>query len=104
MALPPLRDLAEDLPLLFDHFLKRFGPELGKEAVRIAPDALEVLRRHPWPGNIRELQSVLKQALLRAQGPVLVPVFLPASVRGETPPEAGPRGDAFDWGGFVDER
>ena len=68
ITLPPLRERAEDLPLLVDHFLRRFSPELGKEVDRIAPDALEVLRRHPWPGNIRELQSVLKQALLRATG------------------------------------
>ena len=92
ITLPPLRERAEDLPLLVDHFLRRFSPELGKEVDRIAPEALEVLRRHPWPGNIRELQSVLKQALLRAQGPVLVADFLPASVRGEEEPAGSSRG------------
>jgi DNA-binding NtrC family response regulator len=103
ITVPPLRERAEDLPLLIDHFLRRFSPELGKEVDRIAPDALEVLRRHPWPGNIRELQSVLKQALLRAKGPVLLPDFLPASARGEEEP-TGTSPAPFDWEGFLDDR
>lgn len=77
IRVPALRERADDLPLLVEHFLKRFSPELGKKVDRISPEAMDVLRRHPWPGNIRELQSVLKQALLRAQGPVLVADFLP---------------------------
>jgi two-component system, NtrC family, nitrogen regulation response regulator GlnG len=48
---------------------------------QIAPEAMALLRDYPWPGNIRELQSVLKQALLLAAGPILVPDFLPASLR-----------------------
>ena len=62
-----------------------------------------MLRRYPWPGNVRELQSVLKQALLRAQGPVLLADFLPASVRGEEEP-AGTSAAPFDWEGFLEER
>ncbi len=55
-----------------------------------APEALERLRAYPWPGNIRELQSVLKQALLRASGNVLLPAFLPQSLRGQAPSPASP--------------
>jgi len=58
------------------HYLRRFSRELGREVQEVAPDVLERLRGHPWPGNIRELQSVLKQALLRASGSVLLPAFL----------------------------
>jgi nitrogen regulation protein NR(I) len=82
--LPPLRDRLEDLPLLVEHFLRRFSRELGKDVQQIAPDALDLLRIYHWPGNIRELQSALKQALLQTTGPVLVPEFLPAMVRGES--------------------
>ena len=64
--LPPLRERGDDLPLLIRHFLRRFGRELGRDVREAAPEALERLRAYPWPGNIRELQSVLKQALLRA--------------------------------------
>lgn len=103
IRLPPLRERLEDLPMLVEHFVRRFSPELGKAVDRIAPDALEALRRHPWPGNVRELQSVVKQALLRAQGPVLVADFLPPPVRGGEAPE-GPSNPPFDWEGFLEER
>src|SRR6266481_812129 len=69
--LPPLRERGEDLPLLVRHFLRRFSRELGRAVRHVAPTALEQLRHHDWPGNIRELQSVLKQALLQASGAVL---------------------------------
>jgi len=77
--LPPLRERGDDLPLLIRHFLRRFGRELGRDVREAAPDALETLRAYPWPGNIRELQSVLKQALLRSSGNVLLRNFLPQS-------------------------
>jgi two-component system nitrogen regulation response regulator GlnG len=75
--LPPLRERADDLPLLVRHYLRRFSSELGREVREIAAEALERLRGYSWPGNVRELQSVLKQAILRAHGPVLMPDFLP---------------------------
>ncbi len=84
IKLPPLRERGEDLTLLVEHFLRRFNSELGKNVQQITPEALELLRCYPWPGNLRELQSVLKQALLHATGPVLAPDFLPAAIRGET--------------------
>jgi two-component system nitrogen regulation response regulator GlnG len=75
--LPPLRERGDDLPVLVRHFLRRFSRELGREVQDVAPEALERLRGYSWPGNIRELQSVLKQALLQASGTVLLPAFLP---------------------------
>jgi nitrogen regulation protein NR(I) len=81
IALPPLRERPEDLPLLIDHYLRRLGPGLDRRVERVAPEALELLRRHPWPGNVRELEGTLKQALLRATTPVLVPGDLPGGLR-----------------------
>jgi two-component system nitrogen regulation response regulator GlnG len=75
--LPPLRDRLEDLPILVQHYLRRFSADLGREIREIAPEAQARLRAYSWPGNIRELQSVLRQALLRASGDVLLPGFLP---------------------------
>ena len=75
--LPPLRERGDDLPILVQHYLKRISRELGREIREVAPDALERLRNHPWPGNIRELQSALKQALLQASGTILLIAFLP---------------------------
>jgi two-component system nitrogen regulation response regulator GlnG len=86
--LPPLRERGDDLPLLVRHYLRRFSKELGREVQEVAREALERLCAYSWPGNIRELQSVLKQALLRASGPVLLPAFLP-DLSGK-PVEGGP--------------
>jgi two-component system nitrogen regulation response regulator GlnG len=86
IPLPALRDRGDDLPMLVQHFLRRFGRELGREVREITPEAMELLRRYPWPGNVRELQGVLKQAILQATGTVLVPAFLPEFLH--EPPEA----------------
>jgi DNA-binding NtrC family response regulator len=75
--LPPLRERGDDLPVLVQHYLRRFSCELGREVREVAKEALERLRGYSWPGNVRELQSVLKQAILKAHGPVLLPDFLP---------------------------
>jgi two-component system nitrogen regulation response regulator GlnG len=77
IALPALRDRGDDLTMLVYQYLRRFNRELGREVREVAPEALQRLRTYSWPGNIRELQSVLKQTLLQATGSVLVPAFLP---------------------------
>ncbi len=105
ITLPPLRERGDDLPLLVDYFLGRFGRELGKDARTAAPETLDVLRRHSWPGNVRELQGVLKQALIQATGPVLLPAFLPdltGSPSGSAKPAA--KEVAPDWERFLEER
>jgi DNA-binding NtrC family response regulator len=75
--LPPLRDRGDDLAVLVRHFVRQFSRELGREVRVVSEGALEALGTYPWPGNLRELQSVLKQALLRATGQVLLPAMLP---------------------------
>jgi len=80
IALPALRERGDDLPMLVQHYLRRFSQELGRQVRDIAPEAMEQLRRYSWPGNIRELQGALKQALLQATGAVLIPAFLPESL------------------------
>ncbi|MGZ4975189.1 MAG: sigma-54-dependent transcriptional regulator [Limisphaerales bacterium] len=66
VQLPPLRQRAEDIPALVRYFLQRYGSELGVQT-SIQPDALEFLREQPWPGNIRELENVVRQAMLLAR-------------------------------------
>jgi two-component system nitrogen regulation response regulator GlnG len=103
--LPPLRERGDDLPLLARYFLRRFSRELGREVQDFAPAALERLRGYAWPGNIREFQSVLKQALLRASGPVLLPAFLPDfSGRPEEPGPAAAAGANLNLEGFIGQR
>jgi two-component system nitrogen regulation response regulator GlnG len=102
IRLPPLRARAEDIPLLVEHFIKRFCRELGKSVQHAAPEALQMLQRYSWPGNVRELQSVLKQALLHATGPVLAPEFLPPALGDRLAVER--RRPTAEWELFLKER
>src|SRR5262249_28392527 len=90
IPLPALRERGDDLAMLVQHYLRRFNRELGRKVRDITPEALELLQRYSWPGNIRELQGVLKQALLQTTGTVLIPAFLPESLRMPSEPGAAP--------------
>ncbi|HEX5037298.1 MAG TPA: sigma 54-interacting transcriptional regulator, partial [bacterium] len=68
IQLPPLRDRKEDIPLLAAHLVRKISRESGLSASEIADDALELLLKRDWPGNIRELESKLRNALLFAKG------------------------------------
>ena len=81
ILLPPLRGRREDIPLLVEHYLRLFNIEIGKSITSVAPEAMDLLERFSWPGNIRELQTVLKHAMLHAIGPTLLADFLPAELR-----------------------
>jgi two-component system nitrogen regulation response regulator GlnG len=102
--LPALRERGDDLPMLVQYFLRRFSRELARDVQEITPEALQLLQRYSWPGNIRELQGVLKQALLQATGRVLIPTFLPESLRAppdqSAVPEAGAETD-FSFEAFI---
>ena len=82
--LPPLRERREDIPLLVNHFLARCSRQLDVGVQSVSPEAMALLTRHSWPGNIRELQATIREALLRSSGTVLLPEFLPSSLLGET--------------------
>jgi two-component system nitrogen regulation response regulator GlnG len=96
--LPPLRERGTDLEQLVRHYVSRFSKTLHRDIREIAPETLDRLRAYAWPGNIRELQSVIKQALLRASGTVLLPAFLP-ELKTET---AGPTGTRDPSGALPD--
>jgi transcriptional regulator with GAF, ATPase, and Fis domain len=61
IQLPPLREHAEDIPLLVDHFFKRYFKARGKEVKPVSPSVLEAFRRYPWPGNVRELENACER-------------------------------------------
>lgn len=68
ISLPPLRDRPEDIPRLVDYFLQRHGRELEVARPAITTRALRYLEEQPWPGNVRQLQNVIRKALLHARG------------------------------------
>jgi two-component system, NtrC family, response regulator GlrR len=81
LHLPPLRERPEDIPLLADHFLRRFAHHYSRASLQLAAAALHKLVDYPWPGNVRELESIMQRATLLAPSPVLQPedIDLPLS-------------------------
>ena len=71
ITLPPLRDRREDLPALVHHLCDRLGRRLGRPITRITGGTLPALERYDWPGNIRELENVLQQAIILSRDGVL---------------------------------
>ncbi|RUM40738.1 MAG: sigma-54-dependent Fis family transcriptional regulator [Desulfobulbus sp.] len=71
LRMPPLCEIAEDIPLLADHFLKKVQIELGSGKKTFSANALKKLINHNWPGNIRELQNVIRRAVLFCPEPVI---------------------------------
>jgi DNA-binding NtrC family response regulator len=92
LRLPALREHAEDIPDLVRYFIRRHAAELRVEAPLIQPDALEFLQTQPWPGNARQLENVVRQALLLAR-PLSVGLSQveQALAKGQTPPPPSPR-------------
>ncbi len=76
VALPPLRDRVEDIPLLVEHFLESANEMAGRGDVDIAYKTMEKLKRHDWPGNVRELKNFIERAVLLAQGDTIETKFL----------------------------
>ncbi len=80
--LPPLRERVEDIPLLAHHFLQRYSQESGKPIKAISDKTMELLCAYRWPGNIRELENAIEQAVALSYQSVLTPDDLPEAVRG----------------------
>ncbi|MCC7265005.1 MAG: sigma-54-dependent Fis family transcriptional regulator [Candidatus Latescibacteria bacterium] len=76
VAVPPLRNRREDLPLLVDHFLGRYGAEMGREPAGMSREALAMLEGHEFPGNVRELKNLVEYALIRSRGALVRPEHL----------------------------
>jgi DNA-binding NtrC family response regulator len=93
--LPPLRERAEDVPLLVERFLERHGPETGLEGLSVDGEALEVLERYAWPGNVRELQNVVRRVLTQSRDGRVSADDLPDEVVAAAGEEGGGGGGFF---------
>lgn len=91
IRLPPLRERAEDIPALIQHFLDRFNARLRKQVQGVAPDAQALLTEYVWPGNIRELENVMERAVLFCDGERLEREDLPIEIRESDPTQAAER-------------
>jgi DNA-binding NtrC family response regulator len=88
IALPPLRERPEDIPLLVEHFLRKHASRVGRRIDSIEPLALERLSAYRWPGNVRELENAIERAVVLAAGPVVDA----ASISMVEPPAGGATG------------
>jgi formate hydrogenlyase transcriptional activator len=68
IAMPSLRERAEDIPLLVEYFLRRYARKTGKRIAEIERQTLQLLQAYPWPGNVRELQNVIERAVILSDG------------------------------------
>jgi two-component system response regulator PilR (NtrC family) len=78
VRLPPLRQRREDIPLLVEHFVRRFATDQDKEVLGVTPEALQRLEEHEFPGNVRELENVIERAVALTSGPMIDVDVLPA--------------------------
>ena len=81
ISLPPMRERGDDIDLLVDHFRRQANRDLDKSVRPIPAETMDILRKYSWPGNVREVQNVIRQAVLQTTGPVLLPAFLPEYIR-----------------------
>jgi formate hydrogenlyase transcriptional activator len=93
VEVPPLRDRQDDIPLLVRHFVQQFSRRMGKVVDTIPSEAMSVMVRYHWPGNIRELQNLVERAVILSNGPVLkVPLeSLHLQAASAAPAASGPR-------------
>jgi transcriptional regulator with PAS, ATPase and Fis domain len=82
LVVPPLRDRPDDMGLLVERFLERYGEKYKKPVRRVSAAAFAQLVRYDWPGNVRELESVIERAVLFCQGEQLTPENLPPHLQG----------------------
>jgi two-component system response regulator AtoC len=80
VKMPPLREHAEDIPVLVEQFLRQFSP---KKNVVISPEVMKKLQQYTWPGNVRELQNVIQRAIVLSEGEVITLDHLPLTLRAE---------------------
>jgi transcriptional regulator with PAS, ATPase and Fis domain len=81
IKLPALRELKEDIPSIFVHFLKILSREGNRSAPTVSPGAMELLENYAWPGNIRELRNIAERAMILSGGEVIEPEDLPLALR-----------------------
>ncbi len=98
VALPPLRERIEDMPLLIDHFRRKLSEKLGKPAPEISADVLQAMRRYRWPGNVRELEHTLEQLFILTDETIIKVDRLPAKLR---EPSIEPGDFSLPQGGLV---
>jgi len=86
ITLPPLRERKEDIQSLVRHFLEKYNRELGRNIKKVSADALSILSRYDFPGNVRELENIIERAVALERSDIILPESLPDEIRGAVSP------------------
>ena len=89
ITLPPLRERKEDIPLLADHFLRKYARAMNKRFTGLSRQALDVLMNYAWPGNVRELENAIERAMVIGREPEIQAADFPLQVSAPAVPEGG---------------
>jgi len=96
LGLPPLRERRNDIPLLVEHILAQILRDIGRDNVKLSPEALDIMMSYDWPGNVRELQNWLQFSLVKCRGKVILPEHLPPAAGGKPAPRRRSRKTKLD--------
>ncbi len=83
IGLPALRDRLDDLPILVEHFVEKYGEQFGRPGLMVGPAAMRILASHTWPGNVRELENAIQRGVALSRGEVVAPDALPPELVGQ---------------------
>jgi transcriptional regulator with PAS, ATPase and Fis domain len=89
IEVPPLRERKEDIPLLVDHFIRKYARAMNKRFESLSRPALDVLMNYSWPGNVRELENAIERAMVIGREPEIQPADFPLQFTATPNPEAG---------------
>ncbi len=81
IKISPLRERKDDIPLLIDYSIDKFSSQMGKNRFRISNEALDLMMKYDWPGNIRELQNIVERCVILASGQEIIVDLLPNEIR-----------------------
>jgi two-component system response regulator HydG len=90
LRIPPLRERQEDVPLLADHFLRKYAEKNHKPVKGISPLAMDMLLRYEWPGNVRELENTIERAVILLPGEHVTEKELPPTITGSVGEKVDP--------------
>ena len=97
IQLPSLREIKEDIPFLVDHFLKKYNLQYKKDYAQLSPKSMKLLQEYGWPGNVRQLENLIKQIIVRGDENIILEIIKATIIPSETTEELGSQTEEKDF-------
>lgn len=97
IQLPSLREIKDDIPFLVDHFLKKYNIQYKKEYSQLSPKSMNLLQEYSWPGNVRQLENLIKQIIVRGNENIILETIKATIIPSETTEELGTQTEEKDF-------